>query len=298
MTRMVVITKSFATDYELCVDLNQSLLALAPEPVQHQIVVPRRDLVLFSRLAGPRTEIRCEADLLPAAFVKAPFLNYMINLRRPFPPIRGWILQQIIKLAATAESDADVVLHADSDVTFIRPFSAESFVRDGVVRFYRKPDEIDDRLPRHVQWHRTARALLGLPDAAPPFPDYVFSLVAWDPRVVNQLLARIEQVTGRGWMDAIGAQLHFSEWTLYGVFVDEILGSPTNSYASDAALCHALWDTIPLDDRSAVDFVEAMPASDLAIMISAKTHTPLPIRRSVQAALRGAQAGELPTWRE
>jgi hypothetical protein len=293
---MVVITPSFGPDYDLCEELNRSLLAQTDDPVRHQIIVPRRDLELFGRLACPRTEICCESDVLPAGFVRTPLVNFTINLRRPLPPVRGWILQQIIKLSAAARADADVVLLVDSDIAFIRPFTPESFVRGGVVRFYRKPKEIDDRLPRYTRWHRGARALLGLPEGAPPYTDYVSSLLAWDPSVVRRLLVRVEQVTGRRWTDAISAQLHFSEWTLYGVFVDEVLGAPINSYASDTSRCHALWDRIPLDERTVVEFVGAASAEDLAVMISAKSHTPLPVRRAAYAALKGGQpAGPPPT---
>src|SRR5260370_40134028 len=102
MARMAVITKSFAPDFELCVALNRSVLDNAPDAVQHHIIVPRSDLELFGRLAGVRTHIRCEADLLPHTFVGIPFSNIMVNLARPFPPVRGWILQQVIKLAAIA----------------------------------------------------------------------------------------------------------------------------------------------------------------------------------------------------
>src|SRR5712671_3192335 len=150
MARMAVITKSFAPDFELCVALNRSVLDNSPDAVQHHIIVPRSDLKLFGRLAGPRTHIRCEADLLPRTFVRIPFSNIvripfsniMVNLARPFPPVRGWILQQVIKLAAVAASEDDAVLVVDSDVEFIRPFTAEMFVRDGKVRFYRKPKQI------------------------------------------------------------------------------------------------------------------------------------------------------------
>src|SRR6516165_9214995 len=134
MTRMAVITKSFAPDFELCTALNHSVLDNAPSTVQHHIIVPRSDLKLFGRLAGPRTHIRCEADLLPRTFVPMPFSNIMVNLARPFPPVRGWILQQVIKLAAIAASQDDAVLIVDSDAEFIRPFAAELFVRDGKVR--------------------------------------------------------------------------------------------------------------------------------------------------------------------
>src|SRR5215475_13891604 len=104
MTRMAVITKSFAPDFELCVALNRSVLANSPDTVQHHIIVPRSDLRLFGQLAGQRTHIRCEADLLPHTFVGVPFSNFMVNLNRPFPPVRGWILQQVVKLTAIAAS--------------------------------------------------------------------------------------------------------------------------------------------------------------------------------------------------
>src|SRR5262245_37115528 len=157
MPRIVVTTKSFAPDFELCVALNRSVLEYSTDIVQHHIIVPRSDLKLFARLGGPRTHIRCEADFLPRTFVPIPFKNMVVNLRRPFPPVRGWIQQQVIKLAAAAASEDDVVLIVDSDVEFFRPFTAEMFFRDGNVRFFRKPDEIDERLPRHMIWHRVAR---------------------------------------------------------------------------------------------------------------------------------------------
>ena len=91
-----------------------------------------------------------------------------------------------------------------------------------MVRFYRKPNQIDKRLPRHMIWHRVARALLGLPPAEPPYTDYISSPMAWDPTIVRQMLARVTATTGRPWPTAIAGQLHFSECTLYGVFVDDV----------------------------------------------------------------------------
>src|SRR5215469_13511811 len=99
MARMAVITPSFAPDFELCVALNRSVLQNSLDTVHHHIIVPRSDLKLFARLAGPRTHIRCEADFLPRGFVRVPLSKFTVNLGRPFPPVRGWILQQVIKLA-------------------------------------------------------------------------------------------------------------------------------------------------------------------------------------------------------
>jgi Family of unknown function (DUF6492) len=287
--RMAVITPSFAPDFELCADLHRSVLDYSPDSVHHHIIVPRSDLKLFGRLAGPRTHIRCETDLLPRSFVPVPFGNFAVNLGRPFPPVRGWILQQVVKLAAVAASEDDVVLLVDSDIEFLRPFSVETFVRNGVVRFYRKPDEIDERRPRHMIWHRVARALLGLPPAEPAYTDYISSLLAWDPAIVRRMLARVTATTGRPWTTAIAGQLHFSEWTLYGVFVDDVIGVPAKSFASDDPLCLAYWDETPLNRDDAVDFLRGVRPTDVAAMISAKSRTPLAVRRAAFASHRAAR---------
>jgi hypothetical protein len=288
MTRMAVITKSFAPDLELCTALNHSVLDNAPSTVQHHIIVPRSDLKLFGRLAGPRTLIRCEADLLPRAFVRVPLSNIMVNLGRPFPPVRGWIQQQVIKLAAIAASEDDVVLVADSDVEFVRPFTAEMFVRNDTVRLFRKPNQIDNRLSRHLAWHRVARALLGLPPAEPPYADYIASPLAWDPMIVKRMLARVAATTGRPWPTAIAGQLDFSECVLYGVFVDGVIGAPANSFVSDDPLCLSYWSIAPLNLDSAAHFIRGIRPTDVAAMIPSKSRTPLAVREAIFSALRSA----------
>lgn len=284
MTRLEVLTPSFGPDFELCAALHRSVLAHAPDSVRHRIIVPRADLPLFRRLAGPRAEIQDEAEFLPRSIRKLPGGRYSLNLRRPFPPLRGWILQQIIKLAAASRSTADVVLLVDSDIEFVRPFSAATYLRDGAVRLYRKPDEVDERLPRHVIWHDNARRLLGLPPAAPPYPDYVSSVLAWDPALVRQALARVGAATGRGWVEAIGSCLHFSEWTLYGVFAEHVAGTAATAFSTDP-LCHAYWDETPLDEKSIVEFLAGIRPTDVAVMISAKSRTPLSLRQTALARL-------------
>jgi hypothetical protein len=289
MTRITVITKSFAPDFELCAALNRSVLENSPDTVQHHVVVPRSDLKLFDRLAGPRTHILCEAEFLPRTFVRVPFSNIMVNLSRPFPPVRGWIQQQVIKLAAIAASEDDAVLVVDSDVEFIRPFTAEMFVRDGTVRFFRKPNQIDKRLSRHMTWHRVARALLGLRPAEPPYPDYISSPLAWDPMIVRRMLARVAATTGRPWPTAIAGQLDFSECVLYGLFVDGVIGAPATSFVSDDALCLVYWERTPLNLDNAANFIRGVRPTDIAAVIQSKSRTPQEVREATFAALRAAQ---------
>jgi hypothetical protein len=288
---MTVITKSFAPDFDLCTSLNRSVLENSPDPIQHHIVVPRSDLKLFGRLAGPRTHIRCDADFLPRTFVHLPLSNIMVNLARPFPPVRGWIQQQVIKLAAVAASEDDAVLVVDSDVEFVRPFTAEMFVREGRVRFFCKPNEIDGRLPRHMTWHRVARALLGLPPAEPPYPDYISPSIAWDPAIVRRMLARVAATTGRPPLIAIARQLDFSECILHGVFVDEVMSAQANSFVSDDPLCRAYWDPAPLNVDSAAHFIHAVQPTDIAVAISSRSRTPLAVREEIFSTLRATGPG-------
>jgi hypothetical protein len=277
MSTLAVITASYAPDAAVFDDLHRSVLQYTD--AVHQVIVPSRDADHFGRYAGPRCRIWTAADLLPGRFVPIPRVNGWLNLRRPFPPVRGWIMQQVLKFAATARSEADVVLLADSDVALIAPTTAEDFTSAGRTRFYRSPGAIAENLPRHADWHRTSCALLGVPERPLPLPDYISAFNAWSPSVVRGLLARIEQTTGRDWITAVSSRLTVSEFILYGVYVDQVLGELAPVQPVTSMLCHSYWDTAPLDRRAASDFVDRVGADDLAVMISAKSHTPLSVRR-------------------
>jgi Family of unknown function (DUF6492) len=280
MADLAVITPSYAPDIDLCRDLNASVLAHTPSSTTHYIIPPHRDLGLFSQLRGPRTEVWSVNQLLPKYMTALPWVNFWVNLHHVVPPIRGWVMQQVVKLQAATQIEADVVLLADSDVHLVRPITAETFRSNGRLRFYRKDRGVTEHLPRHVVWHNVARDLLGIPHACPPFPDYISAFNVWDRRTILALQERIQHVTGRPWLDAIAAQLHVSEFILYGVFVDELLSDHAHVDAAESMLCHSYWDPHPLSADAAEIFVRAMPAEDVAVMISAKSLTPLEVRRA------------------
>jgi Family of unknown function (DUF6492) len=280
VTHLAVITPSYAPDLELCRDLNKSVLEHTPYSTTHYIITPRRDLQQFQRLRGPRTFVWSVDQLLPRYVVELPRANFWLNLHRPFPPVRGWVMQQIVKLQLASQIEADILLLTDSDVLFVRSVTAETFQQDGRMRFYRKEQGIDEKLPRHCVWHNVARSLLGVPHASPPLPDYISAFNVWDRALVLAMQDRIEQITGRPWLEAVAAQLHVSEFILYGVFVDEVLGEKANVTPTDSMLCHSYWNHAPLNLDGAEEFVRATPIEDVTIMISAKSNTPLGVRRA------------------
>jgi hypothetical protein len=281
-----VITPSYAPDFELCADLNASVLAHGAG-VQHTIIVPPRDLVLFEALVGRDTVVRSAEDFLPG-LPRLP-RNFRLNPRRPWLPVRGWIAQQVVKLAAAAASDADLVLMVDSDIVFVRPFGAETFLSaEGQPEFYRLEAAVDERLPRHVLWHEAAHRLLGLgPPPPTPLPDYVSCPCVWEPAAVRALLERVEQVASAPWQRVVAAEPHVSEMMLYGVFVDASTDASTDvspvRHVVDDMRCHRHYDEVALDEAELHRFLAGIRPVDHSVMISAKSGTDLEKRR---AALR------------
>jgi hypothetical protein len=208
------------------------------------------------------------------------------------PPLRGWIVQQLVKLALADQMHEPVIVLADSDVVFVRPVTVATFAPGGRVRFYRKDDAIDLSLPRHLRWHAVARDLLGLPSPPrpTPLPDYISPLNSWDGAVVRRALRRIETVTGRPWVVAVGKELHFSEFILYGLYADAVEQVGTVALTNDS-LCHSYWDTVPLTVEGADEFLSSLRPQDVAYMISAKSGTPLSVRREACARLSSRCAG-------
>jgi hypothetical protein len=71
-----------------------------------------------------------------------------------------------------------------------------------------------------------------------------------------------------------------------------VIGAPADSFCSDHSLCHAYWDEVPLNVQDAANFLSGIHFTDIAAMISAKSHTPLAVRRAAFTGHRAAQAGQ------
>jgi hypothetical protein len=92
-------------------------------------------------------------------------------------------------------------------------------------------------------------------------------------------------------MDAVTVQRSLSEWTLYGVFVDEFMKDVAVK-ATAASLCHSYWDPRPLTPEGAARFGAATGPEDLAILIQSKSRTPMAVRHAVLRACPAAAGHE------
>jgi hypothetical protein len=272
------VTVSYGPDRERCELLCRSIDRLAPTTAGHWLIVERADLPLFRELETGSRRLLVTEDVVPVRLVRLATrrigLRSDIFLQGRAKPIRGWLLQQLAKLAISRDLPADVIVHADSDVTLVRPFRTSSVVEaDGRVRFYSLPGAIDSNLPSHVEWHRTAERLLGLPPAPIPLPDYITHLVPWRRQNVIAMLDYLEDREG-SWVRAITNSWNFSEYILYGRFVEDVLRDAGGVVTTATSLCRDYWTSEHLSAHQIDALLDAMEPEEVALSITAKAGIP------------------------
>jgi hypothetical protein len=244
-------TPSYSGDVERCRLLCASIDRFVTGQAVHYLLVEDRDVPLFRDFEGPRRRVLAESEVLPRWLKSWPdplslgrrrVWTGIRALARGVPPLRGWHAQQLRKFAVARASEEDVILFADSDMLFVRPFDLGSLIKDGTTRLYRKPDNITVGMESHRAWCENASALLGLAPPAYPGPDYINNMVSWRREHVLSLLALIERRSGRDWVTAIARDRRFSEYMIYGYYVERLLGLEAAGHWPDPReLCKVYW---------------------------------------------------------
>ena len=243
--------------------------------VEHLIVVDRGDVPFFRPLENGRTTVVAKEEVLPLWVRRLDTLKVGLQsnawVQARGLPIRGWLLQQLVKLAVAEQLSADLLVYADSDVVLLRPFSVSSLVdADGRVRLYAREDYIDAALPDHVRWHRSAEEVLGIEPADLPMPDFISSLVPWKRENAVALLEHIERTTGKHWLRALASAWHVSEYTLYGRFAQDVLGTTGGQFVSSAPLCSDYYKRVPLTVPEVTALLDRVGPDEIAISITSK----------------------------
>lgn len=268
-----MVTPSFSRDFTLCTELNASVLAYFPPTTKHYVVVDRKDFEMFRGLAGPRTVVAAVEDVIPKGYFKLPFVKRWWASTRALVPVRGWVIQQLVKLAMAETLNVDVVVNVDSDVLFIRPVEAKLFSQDGRTRLYRLPGGIVEGMG-HIKWHHAICRLLGVAPDSAPMDDYVGNMISWSPHNVAALKKRIESVTKLPWHVAFSRARTVSEYLAYGLNVDKVAGPEAAGVWLDArSWCHTYWGPTPMLAADIGTFVDALPEDDVAFSIAGYTQT-------------------------
>jgi hypothetical protein len=280
------ITPSYAPDFQRCKLLCWSIKQFVTQPVKHYIVVDRRDLALFQQLADEHTIILAKEDILPRWIKRLPFVgkkNIWLNVkgyRSGNWLLRGWLIQQIVKLSAAKYSTEDVLVFVDSDVAFIDAFDPQTLVNpSGQVRLFRVPHPDDPEEEFGRRWKRIANQLLSLPIDNQYEDFYVSQIVTWRRDKLMHLYQQVEQTYPEGWIEAIAQVNDLSEYVLYGVFATYVLGERSGHYDDyHQKICWCHWEETPMSQEELRGFFAAAQASGhKAVMISAKSSVDLSI---------------------
>jgi hypothetical protein len=283
-----LITASYAADFERCRLLCETVDRHVTGASHHYLLVEHRDVALFQQLEGKRRTVIDERELLPSWLRDIPdptsLFKRRIWLSLKAPPLRGWHVQQLRRMAIAESIEQETLVYVDSDVAFLRPFDCARFWLGGKLRLFRRDGVLlKPGHDNHRIWSANAAAVLGI--AAPEISrhDYISTLIAWRRSSVRDMLARIEQVSGRHWVEAVSARRKFSECMIYGRFVDEVADG-AGHYVGAEEFCRVHWTGTPLTDMQFEAFVAAMSPEQVAIGMQSFIGTDLGrIRRLVAA---------------
>ncbi|MEE9403262.1 MAG: DUF6492 family protein [Algisphaera sp.] len=237
-----LITCTYGPDLERCQALCSSTKRFLSPDIEHVLVIPHRDVAHATArglLEHTHTRLVVVEDVLPSWIRQIP------GQRRwwitPFsPPVRGWIIQQIVKLSADSFTQADALIFADSDVQLVRPLEIEHLIDNtGRLRLHRLDGSVRKR--QHRRWDQSASRLLGLPHCDNYHADYIAQLACWRRNTLQRLQEQLTTLGNRDWRKTLCRTQHFSEYVLYGVFAQHLMGHASGHYIDSQDLCHCSW---------------------------------------------------------
>jgi hypothetical protein len=275
--KLAIITPAFSKHLPLLELSAEGVDRHCPADIHHYVIVSRQEEHLFRRFRSARRSVVAAEDILPRAAFRLPVLvrRREVWLTDWHRLVRGWIMQQAIKLSAPEITDADAFLFLDTDVFFIRPFTVDKVVHDGRVRLLRNPGM--GELETHKSWHRTAAKLLGLPVRDYFGADFIGNAITWRRDACLEMRDRIASVGGAHWFSMITRQTRLSEYILYGIFVQEVLGSQDLRHMPTSdEICLNSWDfDFPEkpEDRARL-LAERLRPYDIAINIQSSLRLP------------------------
>jgi len=265
--KISLVTPSYGPDFERCKILCESVDKFVNNYNQHLIIVDHKDYQQFKTLRSKKTEIIIKEDYLPGWLSKVPLSKkWWFSLKTL--PVRGWILQQIIKLSMAEISSDELFLFVDSDVAFIRPFDASSIENNNLARLYSAPRKMEDYHDRRKQnWHFHAAKMFAISDTEILTQDYISQLVVWRKDTLEHLTNYIQESHQRPWKEVLCGTLDFSEYTLYGIFAEHILKENSGHYSTPQELCYCSWHQDIKNHGELQTFLDSVPQNYKSVLI-------------------------------
>lgn len=260
-----IVTPSYLPDLKRCELLAESLDRIAPT-VPHYLIVDRCDRAAFKHLERDNRRLIDSETVLGNWILRLPGRRG-IWLSLKAPPVRGWIIQQILKIGVSEIIPEQTLIFCDSDTAFFRSFDRADLLVDRKIGLL-DVDYNDDSVRR---WSAAARRLLGLPADNGRNRNHVGNMICWDREIVKAMQKRIESITETDWKVALARTPSFSEYMIYGVFVREVLGYDNVNHApSSVPFVKASWGHVLDTDRKIDAFFSDFDPRTRAVMIHSK----------------------------
>jgi hypothetical protein len=225
MDKLAIITTTYRNDLDCCKILCESIDRFVPSDIMHYLFVEDRDVALFRFLGNERRKVYSQNLIKPWWLLRIPFKikghNFWMS---PFTlPVRGWIMQQVIKLGVFEVLDEQVFLCLDSEAFFVKPFNPSVLFKNEKVMMVRHEEYWD--WPNTVKYNDSAKKLLKLPEHIILNNRYMSVQFIFRKDILMKLSTLLKKNSVfRSWKIPLFNRVRLSEYTLYGVFVDEVLG--------------------------------------------------------------------------
>jgi hypothetical protein len=273
--KFAIVTPSYYKDFPRCQLLAESVEKYIPADIPYYILVGREDEALFSTLKSKRIQIVLEEDVVGLKTRRLAWApRWRVSWRTL--PVRGWIWQQIVKLSMSQMIPADAYMIMDSDCMFFRPFDPRSLIdREGRIPLYREEKSFYTTDSDTQKWHKHGGKILKIPRPQVPYATgYVGAPIFWRRDVLGQLRNHMDMRNFLTVASRISLCPTFSEYVLYGMFVEHILGiEASGHYKFHGELAQNHWTETALDVDQLNIFKRNAPSEKVMIHINAKSGT-------------------------
>jgi hypothetical protein len=273
-----LITLSYRGDLERCALLFESIDRHLPGRGQHYVIVDDQDVEHFARFRTSDRQILPKSRFLPRWLRPVPLLRWR---RRRYwwslhgKPVSGWHVQQFVKIAAARSLREQRFCLIDSDVCFFRDFDLRAVAEPNPTPLHIHPKGVTVQRPRHMLWVATASRLLDQKEPELPTDDYIDQIIIWDQATVQAMIARIEAVTGRGWVEALCQHRNFSEYMIYGAFVANTPSALASHRPTTQSFCRTHWDADALSVPDMLALLRSSSDAERALCIQSFGSTPV-----------------------
>ncbi len=295
MNRVALLTPTYGRDLELCTLLCESVDRHVKSYSKHYLLVPDCDLSMFAHLASDRRVVVAASEFLPKWL--RPLPRIIQRKRRQFwwslrtKPVSGWHVQQFLKIAATISLPYERYCILDLDVVFFRDFDLSRFETPKPTPLLRLPNVVTPDQPRHSRWVATSHRLLGLP--MPPFPaaDFIGHIIFWDQQTTRAMVSKIEAATKAGWIEVLCQTREFSEYMLYGYFVQNDARFSRDHRFCLSTQCVSYWDEPTLSRAELNKLLCEADEHDVAFSVASFSGTPV---ETIRLAIKEHEAMRSP----